>query len=217
MSATDPFAPPADATADAPEPAPPTDGRLARRDRNRTAVLDAIIDLFTEGDLDPTPELVARRAGISPRSVYRYFDDREALLREAIDHHLARVLPLAQIHDIGEGPLADRVPVFVAHRLRLHEAVGATARATRRRAATDEIVRDNLEWTRRGLREQIERQFAPELDAMPARTRRARIAALDALCELEALDHYRIHRGFSTSETETLLVDALFALLRTDT
>lgn len=216
MSAIDPFAPPADASADAPDPAPSTDGRLARRDRNRTAVLDAIIDLFTEGDLDPSPEQVARRAGISPRSVYRYFDDREALQREAIDHHLARVLPLAQIPAIGQGPLTERISVFVTHRLRLYETVAATARATRRRAHNDEIARERLEWTRRGLREQVKRQFAPELDAMSARTRRARIAALDALCELEALDHYRVHRGFSTSETEALLVDALAALLDGD-
>jgi TetR/AcrR family transcriptional regulator, regulator of autoinduction and epiphytic fitness len=215
VSTLDPFAPPATATDGGAPADAPVDGRLARRDRNRAAVLDAIIDLFTEGDLDPSPELVARRAGISPRSVYRYFDDREALLREAIAHHLARVLPLAQIHDIGEGPLDRRVPAFVSHRLRLYETVAATARATRRRAATDEIVREQLEWTRRGLREQIERQFAPELDAMPTRSRRARVAALDAICELETLDHYRVHRGFSTSETETLLVEAIHALLET--
>jgi AcrR family transcriptional regulator len=215
VNAADPFAPPA-APADvsgATSAAEPVDGRLARRDRNRTAVLDAIIDLFTEGDLDPSPERVARRAGISPRSVYRYFDDREELLRAAISHHLERVLPLYHFPRIGEGPLDARVPAFVAHRLRLYETIAAASRGTRRRAATDEVVREQLEWTRRGLREQVEKQFAPELDTMPARTRRARVAALDALCELEALDHYRVHRGFSTRETETLLTDAVRALL----
>jgi AcrR family transcriptional regulator len=214
VSTVGPLARP-DLSAGAAEHPGPVDGRLARRDRNRAAVLDAIIDLFTEGDLEPGPELVARRAGISPRSVYRYFDDREALQREAIAHHLAQVLPLALIPDLGEGPLDRRIPTFVSTRLGLYETVGATARATRRRAATDEIVREQLEWTRRELREQIERQFGPELDAMPTRTRRARVAALDALCEFEALDHYRLHRGFSTSETERLLIDALHALLET--
>lgn len=214
MSTVDAFPPVGSGTGTAPADAP-VDGRLARRDRNRAAVLDAIIDLFTEGDLDPSPELVARRAGISPRSVYRYFNDREALQREAIAHHLAKVLPFAQIPDLGNGPLDRRIPTFVSHRLRLYETVAATARATRRRAVGDEIVRENLEWTRRNLRDQVERQFAPELDAMAPRTRRARVAALDTLCEFEALDHYRVHRGFSTSETENLLVDAIHALLTT--
>ena len=203
---------------DAPGPTPvveSSDGRLARRDRNRAAVLDAMIALFSEGDFDPTPERVAGRAGISPRSVYRYFDDREALLRAAIGHHLDGVWHLYHFHRIGDGPLEVRVVDFAAHRVRLFEAIGATARATRLRAATDEILREQLELTRRALRDQIERQFAPELDAMPARTRRARVAAIDALCELEALDHYRLHRGFSTTDTEALLVDALRVLLTT--
>ena len=192
-----------------------SDGRLARRDRNRAAVLDAMIALFSEGDLDPTPERVARRAGISPRSVYRYFDDREALLRAAIGHQLDGVWHLYLLHRIGEGPLDARLAEFVGQRVRLYEVVGAAARATRLRAVTDEILREQLELTRRALREQVEKQFAPELDAMPARTRRARVAALDAVCEFEALDHYRRHRGFSTTETEALLVDALGALLTT--
>jgi len=192
-----------------------TDGRLARRDRNRAAVLDAMLALFTEGDLDPSPEQVAARAGISPRSVYRYFEDREALLRAAISHHLDGVWHLYVFHGIGDGPLDARLDEFATHRVRLFEAIGATARATRIRAATDEILREQLELTRRALRDQIEKQFAPELDAMPARTRRARVAAIDALAELEALDHYRYHRGFSTTQTEALLADAIRALLST--
>jgi AcrR family transcriptional regulator len=189
------------------------DGRLARRDRNRTAVLDAMIALFSEGDLDPAPEQVAKRAGISPRSVYRYFDDREALLRAGIAHHLDSIWHLYVFHGIGEGTFDRRIADFVTHRVRLYETIAATARATRRRAGTDEILREQLEVTRRALREQIEKQFATELDAMPARTRRARLAAVDALCELEALDHYRLHRGFSATDTEALLADALRALL----
>jgi AcrR family transcriptional regulator len=201
-------------TATGPQPGvESTDGRLARRDRNRAAVLDAMIALFSEGDLDPTPERVAGRAGISPRSVYRYFDDREALLRAAISHQLDGVWHLYILHRIGEGPLEARVADFVGHRVRLYEVVGAAARATRLRAVTDDLLREQLELTRRALREQIEKQFALELDALPARTRRARVAAVDALCEFEALDHYRLHRGFSTTDTEALLVDALGALL----
>jgi AcrR family transcriptional regulator len=172
-----------------------------------------MIALFSEGDLDPAPEQVARRAGISPRSVYRYFEDREALLRAGIAHHLDSVWHLYVFHGIGEGTREQRVTEFVAHRVRLYETIGATARATRQRAGTDEILREQLELTRRALREQVEKQFAPELDALPPRVRRARLAALDALCELESLDHYRLHRGFSATDTEALLADALRALL----
>jgi AcrR family transcriptional regulator len=188
------------------------DGRVARRDRNRVAVLDAVIELFADGDLEPSPEAVARRVGLSLRSVYRYFDDRDALIRAAIDRQVEQVMPLFVIPAIGRGPLDERVERFVACRLRLYEQVAAAARATRARAATDEIVRRQLEVTRRALRDQIERHFAPELDALADRGG-ARLAAIDALCSFEALDHYRAHRGFSPGETHGLLVDALHALL----
>lgn len=193
--------------------AAPGDGRLARRDRNRLAVLDAVIELFAEGVLDPTPDDVAARAGLSARSVYRYFVDRDELLRAAIDRNLERVLPLYLIHAIGDGDLDGRIERFATSRLRLYEAVAASARASRVRGTVDEVIREQVEVTRRALREQTERHFAPELTALDARRRRARSAAVDALTQFEALDHYRIHRGFSSSETRALLLDALHALL----
>lgn len=189
------------------------DGRLARRDRNRLAVLDAVIELFAEGVLEPTPDDVAARVGLSARSVYRYFEDRDALLRAAIDRNLERVTPLFLIHAIGEGDLDDRIDRFVRARLRLYEAVAASFRASKARAAVDEVIREQVDLTRRSLREQGEKHFARELVDLDARRRRARAAAVDALTQFDALDHYRVHRGFSSTETQSLLADALHALL----
>ena len=199
------------AASDAPEM--PGDGRLARRDRNRLAVLDAAIELFAEGVLDPTPDDVATRVGLSARSVYRYFDDRDALLRAAIDRHLERMMPLFLIHAIGEGDLDDRIDRFVTSRLRLYEAVAAAFRASRVRGTDDEVIREQVEATRRALREQTEKHFAAELNGLETARRRARSAAVDALTQFDTLDLYRVHRGFSSSEARMLLADALHALL----
>jgi len=198
---------------DGTRPPPSADGRAARRDRNRDAVLDAVIELFAEGNLDPDPDEVALRVGLSARSVYRYFDDRDALVRAAIDRNLERVFPLYLIHGIGEGGLDDRIDQFAAARLRLYEAIAATARAARVRAAVDELMAEQVEVTRRALREQVEKQFAPELDALEPRPRRAVSTAVDTLGQLESLDYYRVHQQFSLRETRTLLTDALHALL----
>lgn len=189
------------------------DGRVARRDRNKVAVLDAVIELFSEGVLEPTPDAVAERVGLSPRSVYRYFQDRDALLRAAIDRHLEGVFPLFLIHAIGEGDLDGRIERFVTSRMRLYEAIASAARASRARATVDEVLREQVEVTRQALREQVEKHFAPELATLGARPRRARAAAVDTLTQLESLDHYRVHRGFTSSETCALLSDALHALL----
>lgn len=189
------------------------DGRTARRDRNRIAVLDAVLELFAEGDLSPNAETVARRSGVSLRSVYRYVADGEDLARAAIERHLERVGHLFSIHAIGEGSFDERLERFVTARLRLHEAIAPTARASRLRAPTSETIREQLEAGRRALREQIDRHFAPELDRLEPRARRAALAAADVLTQNEGLDHYRVHRGFSSGETHELLAASLTRLL----
>jgi AcrR family transcriptional regulator len=189
------------------------DGRVARRDRNRVAVLDAVVELFSEGNLDPGPDEVADRVGLSTRSVYRYFEDRDGLVRAAIDRHLERVFPSYLIHAIGEGGLDDRIRRFVGARLRLHETIAPTARAARIRAAVNPILREQVDLTRQALREQVDKHFAAELDALDEPRRLSVSAAVDALGQFESLDYLRVHRGLSHEDTETALVEALHALL----
>ena len=189
------------------------DGRSAIRDRNRDAVLDAVLDLFSEDNLSPGPEEVAERAGLSVRSVYRYFDDHDALSRAAIERQLERVGPLLLLPAIGEGALDDRIGRFVESRLRLQAAAGPALRATRIRATFDPVVRDQFETDRARLRRQIELQFAPELSAMDAGRARARLAAVDALSSFESIDLFLVHRGLGPAEAADLLADALGALL----
>jgi AcrR family transcriptional regulator len=189
------------------------DGRTARRDRNRVAVLDAVLELFSEGDLSPSPEQVASRSGVSLRSVYRYFADRSDLIRAAVDRHLERVEPLFVIEAPGVGTIAARVESFVRARMRGYEAIAATARASRLRAPANDIIRGQLDRARRIFRAQLEQQFGPELQALDASRRRAVLEAADALTQIETIDIYRVHRGYSSNETHALLAEALRTLL----
>lgn len=47
-------------------------------------ILDAVLDSFAEGDMHFTIEGVARRADVSKGTVYRHFDNAEALLKAAM-------------------------------------------------------------------------------------------------------------------------------------
>jgi len=196
------------------EPAEPAvDGRSAIRDRNRNAVLDAVLDLFSEDNLSPGPEEVALRVGLSVRSVYRYFDDHDSLTRAAIARNIERVTPLFLIPAIGEGNLADRVTRFVDVRLRLQAEVGATVRAARIRATFDPLVAEDVDAARDFLRGQVERHFAHELSTGDPVRDTSRLAAVDALFGFESLDHYLVHRALPPTEARLLLADALHALL----
>src|SRR3954464_138805 len=96
------------------------DGRTVRRDRNRIAVLDAVLDLFSEGNFAPSAHEVARRSGVSLRWVYRYVADSDDLVRSAIERHIEKVAPLFVTDDIGRGPFGHRLDVFVETRLRVY-------------------------------------------------------------------------------------------------
>ena len=74
-----------------PDPAPPVDGRRARRHRSRDLAVDALLDLLGEGVLRPTAQQVAERSGVSLRSIFRIFDDVESLNAAACARQLSRV------------------------------------------------------------------------------------------------------------------------------
>jgi AcrR family transcriptional regulator len=60
--------------------------------RTRSAVIDALLALYEEGDLNPTAVRVAGRAGVALRTVYGHFADLESLYAEASERELARTL-----------------------------------------------------------------------------------------------------------------------------
>lgn len=190
------------------------DGRTARRDRNRDAVLDAAIDLFREDATFPGPAQVAERSGVSRRSVQRYFDDMDALLRAAMARHLERMRPLFEVDGLGEGPLDARVERLVEARLRLYDAVAPMARAAVARARTNARIRERIAETRQRLLEQVEAMFAPELAALPAARRREVAAAVDVLLGLEALERLVHDRALPRAAVRRTLVGAVTAVVR---
>ncbi len=194
-----------------------TDGRTARRDRNRQAVLDAVLDLFSEGDLSPAPEAVAQRSGVSLRSVYRYVSDADDLVRAAIDRHLERVGPLFVFEPVGEGPFEDRVRTLVDARLRLYQAIAPAARAavarTRLRPTpASEVIRQSLHARRGMLRLQLARQFEAELGGFGDQADAA-LAAADALTQIETIDWFMVDGGYSAEQAREALMTGLGRLL----
>jgi TetR/AcrR family transcriptional regulator of autoinduction and epiphytic fitness len=184
------------------------DGRRARREQNRSAVLDALIELHQEGVYEPSSAQIAQRAGLSPRSLFRYFDDVDDLNRAAIESQLARARPLLAVAAGPEDPTDNKVERVVHARLRLYEAIAPAARAARVCAWRHTVVADQIVQSRDYLRHQLKRLFAPELRAMGTSAAAARLAAIDVLCSFETWELLRADRRRAT------LAEALTALLR---
>ena len=192
---------------------PDVDGRAARRHRNTDAVLDAVHALFVEGRLEPTIEDVAARAGVSLRSIYRYFPDRHQLLQAALQRRMTVAESLFHIDSMGQGPLEDRIERFAGHRVELHAAMAPTARVALSVASGAPVIAEVVQQRRQQLTEQAREHFRPELEAMSDDDADDVLAAVDLLCQFESVEALRVERRLSPARTRRVLVTALRALL----
>ena len=181
------------------------DGRTARRNRNKDAVLDALIALANEGNDEPPIELIAERAGVSYRSVYRYFDDRTDLMLSAITRVMGELWPIFDVEQLGEGSLDDRVARLTSVRLTAYRKLAPLTRTAVHRRANEPAVADGYDRVRDYLRGQLAQQFEPELAAMPAGDRKIALAALDAMFQFEVLDYLTVHGDMSEKDLSKVL------------
>ena len=196
----------------APSAAPP-DGRNLRRDRNRDAVVTTLLDLYREGDLSPSADTIAARAGISVRSLFRYFDDAEAMVRAAIARQQEHLAPLYALDVPPDLPLTERVERFVAARVRLLEGMGEVGRVARAVATRQPLVLAELARVRGTMRRQLVAVFADELDALPVDRRRTAVAAADVVTSWESFDLMLHDQGLSRADAAAAMTAALMALL----
>jgi AcrR family transcriptional regulator len=166
------------------------DGRTLRRTRNRTAVITALLDMIREGDLHPAAAEIAERAGVSHRSIFRYFDDLDDLARTAIDQAFADSRPLSIIPNLGEGTVDERIEALVASRLELFVFVDGPMRMARLRADSIPSIDEGIAVVADLFRAQIAEHFGPELGRYHA----ADVDRLvDAVLVLTSWDAYAIH------------------------
>ena len=184
------------------------DGRVLRGERNRQAVVDAFLALVQEGDVAPTAQAVAARAGLSARSVFHHFQDMESLLASAAEAHVRQYLPLVERLP-RSGPFAQRLDAFVAQRSRLAEKVLPVYRAASRAEPVSELVMERMTWATQRLRKEIAEVFAPELAGANPDV----IEAVDALCSIETWIRWRIRQQLSVARSKRVLASGLTKLL----
>jgi AcrR family transcriptional regulator len=190
-----------------------TDGRRLRRDRNRDAVVSALLQLYSEGNLNPSAEEIANRSGVSARSLFRYFDDVDDLCQAAISQQQANVLPLLAIPALPEAPLAERIAALVHQRCELFEAIESVATVSRLRAPFQLVVATELTQGRAFLRQQLAVLFAAELGALPAALAALRLAAADVATSFEAWRLLRDDQRMSRARAAAAIADNLTLLL----
>ena len=183
------------------------DGRTARAARNRQAVIDATLALIEEGDLHPTAQAVATRAGVAIRSVFHHFADLESLYSDAAQTQASRHWAL-----LGSvtGELDGRVEGAVAMRAELYERISGTRRAAVVLEHDSPVLAERLRQSRSALRAHL-RQNLPELNDLGRPAREAAYAA----ASWENWEALRRHQGLSVDTAQAAVSSTLLSLLST--
>lgn len=163
-----------------------TDGRRLRGERNKRAVVDAVLSLYEQGEVQPSAARVAELAGVSERSVFRYFDDMEDLAATAIAVRYEQIRNFFLGLDTT-GSFDERLAAIIDHRIRLYERIASTARGSLVAATRSTTVANEVEKRRAMLREQAVAQFEAELAGRVDRGIAER--AIDLALSLDGIDY----------------------------
>ena len=106
------------------------DGRHARAERTHGAIVGALLDLADEGNVAPTAQELATRAGVALRSIRQHFASREILLIAAGAEHARRVVARVD-HVDPRASLKTRLASFASGRVTANDAIVARSSGER--------------------------------------------------------------------------------------
>jgi len=186
------------------------DGRRERGARNKEAVVSALLELYSQGEAQPSAARIAEMAGVSERSVFRYFDDMEDLASCAITVQWERIRSLYETLD-SSGNLTQRINSIIDNRLKLYDKVGNVMRVAVVAAYKSQVVALAVKERRLIMGRRALQQFENELKTARDVENKERI--LDYTLSLENIIYLKEALGLSHNkvrETLTVAIKSLF-------
>ena len=190
-------------------PVSAVDGRSLRRERNRQDIVDALLGLIENGETEISAALIASKAGLSERSIFRYFDDVNDLYRSVCDLAFSKEIEYALIDDAGVGSLDTKIENFVNQRVRIYTMNEKIAPAARSFAFKNPIIKNQLVVGRKLLRTQIIKHFAEELSVFDKQQQQVAVAIIDSLTTFEYYDMMRSDQRMSVQAIKSILTESI--------
>lgn len=188
-------------------PPPRVDGRTARSERTRNAIVDAHVSLITGGDLRPTADRIAKLAGVSLRALWSHFADMEALFaasgRRILERRDAAFEPVP-----ASLPLADRITAYCHQRARMMEQIAPAARASALKEPFSPALQRYHRLHVERARDELKVLFAAELGADEEL-----LTALTAVSTWNHWDALRTPLALTPDEARASLARTITALL----
>ena len=183
------------------------DGRRARSERSKQAIIDATLALMEEGNLIPTAQQISDRAGVGIRSFFRHFEDMETLFA-TIDDQIRDNTEALFLGGDRDGTLEERILHAAEQRAEGFENTRNMIVSTSAQLWRYEILRKNYARYQRGLRKDLD-DWLPELKKLT----RSQREAVDAISSFEMWHRLRYHQGLSNASAIDVIVGLLNSLV----
>lgn len=189
-----------------------TDGRTARAERTRRAVVDAHIALLRAGVLKPTGAQVAEQAGVSLRALWANFNDLDTVMAHTGAEMLRRQDELF-VPVSPRLPLPERIDGFCRQRARMLEFVAPYARAAVARQQFSDALRTHRRYYIARVTDEGKILFARELSALDERRRARLVCALGATATWASWAVLRDELQLEVGEATAVLRQSVAGLL----
>ncbi len=183
------------------------DGRRLRSDRSRQVIVEAMLQLIKEGNLVPTAQQIANHAKVGIRSVFRHFEDMEAIFatadqiwREGFIGKTSKVDP--------ELPLTERIHWAVNEIQRLYEDNTNIMKSTATRRWRSAFLQQNYAKYQSTMRTDIGRAL-PEIGTLS----QSQQEAIIGIMSFEYWDRLRDHQSLSIDDAKALVTELLQTLI----
>lgn len=184
------------------------DGRLRRSERSRELIADALYELLAEGDIEPSAQKVADRAGVGIRTVFRLFSDMDALYSTVNARLEFEVVPMLRSSPSDGATVQQRAESLINEREAVFERVGIYIRFTNRSRGRSEFLASHYRKLTTRLRERL-LHWLPELRDAPPEL----VEAVDQATSFEAWDRFRNDQRLSRPRARAAVGFATESLL----
>jgi AcrR family transcriptional regulator len=183
------------------------DGRRRRSNDSRHRIVEAMLELAREGDVAPSAELVAERAGVGRRTVFRLFKDMESLYREMHAAMLARIEHIRAI-PIEGATWRKRLDCLIERRVQLYEEIMPIKTAADSQRLQSQFLQEAHADLVRTLRQML--QFVlPKVVKDDAEA----FEALDATLSLDVWRRLRLDQNLSVKAARRVLERMVAAII----
>jgi len=179
------------------------DGRRRRGQDNRARIVAAMLEIIQGGELSPSAELVAARANVGLRTVFRHFKDMDSLYRE-----MSEVIE-GELRTLVDRPFKAqtwkaRVIELVARRAEVFERIAPFKRASDAYRHRSRFLEGDSARLVTALREILIRELPAEVAGDTAR-----VEILDLLLSWESWSRLRREQGLSVENAKATLEAAI--------